>query len=103
MHEESLPTLFIVSDGRGETCNHVLKAALVQFEDQEFELALRPNIRTAEQVEEIVEEPKAEEPKAEEAKEEKTEVSVPSKFKSLVEEVEKMSVQLLAWWDSMPI
>jgi regulator of PEP synthase PpsR (kinase-PPPase family) len=56
MHKDTLPTLFIVSDGRGETCHHVLQAALVQFEDQDFDLALRPNIRTAEQVEEVVEE-----------------------------------------------
>ncbi len=56
MHGNSQPTLFIVSDGRGETCRQVLQAALVQFEDQGFDLVLRPNVRTAKQVEKLVEE-----------------------------------------------
>ena len=56
MHENSLPTLFIISDGRGETCHQVLHAALVQFEGQDFDLVLRSNVRTAEQVEKVVKE-----------------------------------------------
>jgi len=58
MHEDSLPTLFIVSDGRGETCHHLLHAALVQFEDQDFDLVRRPYVRTADQVEKLVAEAK---------------------------------------------
>jgi regulator of PEP synthase PpsR (kinase-PPPase family) len=56
VHENSQPTLFVVSDGRGDTCQNVLRAALVQFEHQEFDLILRPNVRTAEQVAKLVEE-----------------------------------------------
>jgi len=56
VHENSLPTLFIVSDGRGETCHQVLHAALVQFEGQDFDLVRRSNVRTAEQIEKVVEE-----------------------------------------------
>jgi len=54
--EKPLPTLFIVSDGRGETCHQVLHAALVQFEGQDFDLVKRANVRTAEQVAELVNE-----------------------------------------------
>ena len=46
--------------------------------------------------EEKVEETKVEETKSEETKEETKEVEVPAKFKSLVEEIEKMSVLDLA-------
>jgi len=56
MNRNSLPTLFIVSDGRGETCQNILHAALVQFEDQDFDMVRRPNVRSAEQVEKLVEE-----------------------------------------------
>ena len=56
MHKNTLPVLFIVSDGRGDTCQQVLQAALVQFEGQEFDLVLRSGVRTAEQVEKVVEE-----------------------------------------------
>lgn len=52
--KETLPKLFVVSDGRGETCQHVLRAALVQFEGREFDLVVRPYVRTAEQVVDIV-------------------------------------------------
>jgi regulator of PEP synthase PpsR (kinase-PPPase family) len=56
VHYNSLPTLFIVSDGRGETCHQVLHAALVQFEGQDFDLVRRANVRTAEQAEKVVKE-----------------------------------------------
>jgi len=56
VHENPLPTLFIVSDGRGETCHQVLHAALVQFEGQDFDLVRRSNVRTTEQVEKVVKE-----------------------------------------------
>lgn len=54
--QESLPKLFVVSDGRGDTCQHVLQAALVQFKGREFELVVRPYVRTTEQVAKIVSE-----------------------------------------------
>jgi len=56
MASGDLPVVFVVSDGRGETCSQVLRAALVQFEGQEFEMVVRPNVRTAGQVREIVRE-----------------------------------------------
>jgi regulator of PEP synthase PpsR (kinase-PPPase family) len=51
-----MPALFVVSDGRGETCGQLLKAALLQFEGQRFELLVRPEIRSAAQVAEVVRE-----------------------------------------------
>jgi regulator of PEP synthase PpsR (kinase-PPPase family) len=54
--DPKLPVLFVVSDGRGETCSQVLQAALVQFEGQDFELVVRSDIRAADQVAAVVEE-----------------------------------------------
>ena len=56
MGETKMPVLFVVSDGRGETCGQVLKAALLQFEGQDFELIVRPDIRTPEQITEVIRE-----------------------------------------------
>ena len=56
MPNKLLPTLFIVSDGRGETCHQVLRAALVQFEGQKFEMVIRSDVRTTRQVAEVVNE-----------------------------------------------
>ena len=49
------PTLFVVSDGRGETGAAVLKAALLQFEGQRFTLVRESNVRTRERIDAIVE------------------------------------------------
>jgi regulator of PEP synthase PpsR (kinase-PPPase family) len=49
------PTLFIVSDGRGQTCAAVLRAALVQFEGQPHRVVREANVRSAARVEAIVE------------------------------------------------
>ena len=48
------PQIYVVSDGRGETCSQVLKASLVQFEDQRYRTVRRAEIRTVKQVEQIV-------------------------------------------------
>ena len=56
MDEEKIPILMVVSDGRGETCRQVVEAALVQFEGQDIELAVRSEIRTPEQVSAVVHE-----------------------------------------------
>jgi regulator of PEP synthase PpsR (kinase-PPPase family) len=56
MNAERLPVVFVVSDGRGETCSQVLHAALVQFEGQEFDMVVRPEVRTAARVEEVLRE-----------------------------------------------
>jgi len=52
---ESLPTLFVVSDSRGQTGAAVMKAALVQFEGQRYDIVRESNVRTRERVEAIVE------------------------------------------------
>lgn len=49
-----LQHVFIVSDGTGQTAKQALKAALVQFETVEVETHLRPDVRTEQQVLEIV-------------------------------------------------
>lgn len=51
-----LQHVFIVSDGTGQTANQALKAALVQFETVEVETHLRSDVRTEQQVLEIVSE-----------------------------------------------
>lgn len=49
------PTLFVVSDGRGQTGAAVMKAALVQFEGQRYTIVREANVRTRAHVETIVE------------------------------------------------
>lgn len=56
MEEASIRTLYVVSDGRGETCSQVVNAALVQFEGQPYNVIRRANIRAAAEVREIVQE-----------------------------------------------
>lgn len=51
---ERLPTIFVVSDGRGETCAAVQKAAQVQFQGQRHVIERIAGVRTREQVEAIV-------------------------------------------------
>lgn len=54
MNASGLPTIFVVSDGRGDTCHQLVKAALVQFQEQTFDLLRFPGVLTAEQVDEVV-------------------------------------------------
>jgi len=54
MPAEHLPTLYVVSDGRGQTSASVLQAALVQFQGQRYAIVREANVRTVEQVEAIV-------------------------------------------------
>jgi hypothetical protein len=49
------PTVFVVSDGRGDTCAQVVRAALVQFEGQPYRLEQVANVRTARRVERVIE------------------------------------------------
>lgn len=51
-------TIFIVSDGTGETASTIVKAALVQYPDRDISLVRCKNIRSEEQIESIVEEVK---------------------------------------------
>ena len=52
------PTIFIVSDGRGDTAAQVLKAAAVQFEGRRYRTVRRAGVSTPEDVAGIVEEAK---------------------------------------------
>jgi regulator of PEP synthase PpsR (kinase-PPPase family) len=54
MSNERPPTLFVVSDSRGQTGAAVMKAALVQFENQRYAIVRESNVRTRERVEAIV-------------------------------------------------
>lgn len=49
-----LPVIYVVSDGRGETCTQWLRAALVQFAGEEFSLINWSEVRMPRQVIEIV-------------------------------------------------
>jgi len=48
------PTLYIVSDGRGDTGAAVLEAALVQFQGEAHHIRREANVRTKERVAEII-------------------------------------------------
>jgi regulator of PEP synthase PpsR (kinase-PPPase family) len=48
--------VFVVSDGTGETAERVLKAALAQFEGAAVKVERRPEVRTEEQVRQVVHE-----------------------------------------------
>jgi regulator of PEP synthase PpsR (kinase-PPPase family) len=48
------PTIYVVSDGRGDTCNQLVRAALVQFQNQSYRLVRKSEVRTPGAVEAIV-------------------------------------------------
>lgn len=48
------PHVFVVSDGRGDTCAGVLNAALVQFQGQRHAVRRVAEVRTSQQIEAIV-------------------------------------------------
>lgn len=54
--DASEQTIFIVSDGRGGTANALVRAALVQFPGQSFQLVVRSDVRTPDEVKHIVDE-----------------------------------------------
>ena len=47
-------TIYVVSDGRGDTCNQLVRAALVQFQGQRHKLVRRAEVRSPQRVEEIL-------------------------------------------------
>jgi regulator of PEP synthase PpsR (kinase-PPPase family) len=55
MHDAAPPSIYVVSDGRGQTCANVLQAALVQFEGHQLTIAHEPDVRTVEHVRAIIE------------------------------------------------
>jgi regulator of PEP synthase PpsR (kinase-PPPase family) len=58
MARQRIPTIFIVSDGRGDTAAQVLKAAAVQFEGRRYRTVRRAGVSTADEVSGIVEDAK---------------------------------------------
>ncbi len=50
----SMPTIFVVSDATGGTAERVVRAALVQFSEADVQIERRPEVRTAEQVKQVV-------------------------------------------------
>ena len=59
MEERARPVVFVVSDGRGDTCDQLLRAALVQFADADVETVRRAEVRDPAQVAAVVEEAEA--------------------------------------------
>jgi regulator of PEP synthase PpsR (kinase-PPPase family) len=53
MPKRKLPTIFVVSDGRGETATQLVTAAALQFE-QRYRIVRESEVRTPERVEKIV-------------------------------------------------
>ncbi len=51
-----LQHVFVVSDGTGRTAKQALKAALVQFESTKVQTHIRPDVRSEQQVKEIISE-----------------------------------------------
>ena len=49
-------SVYIISDGTGETAATMIRAALVQYSDKEIELVRFKNIRADAQIEPIIEE-----------------------------------------------
>ncbi len=54
MPRTSPPTIYVISDGRGDTCAQLLNAAIVQFEGQRYTVVRRRQVRTVRRVEAIV-------------------------------------------------
>jgi len=46
--------IFVISDGRGKTAEQALMAALTQFPNARVDIIIRPEIRTEQQIEEII-------------------------------------------------
>lgn len=56
MSEDISRTIFIISDGTGETASTMVRAALVQFSDREVNIVRCKNVRTEEQVDSLIDE-----------------------------------------------
>lgn len=55
MTDSRLPTVFVVSDGHGDTAHQVVTAAALQFDDPKYRLVVERNVLTAEEVVRVVE------------------------------------------------
>lgn len=56
MHPQMPHTIFILSDGTGETAATMVRAALVQYTDQEINIARHKNLRSEEQIVRVIDE-----------------------------------------------
>ena len=54
MAEQAGPVIFVVSDGSGETCDHLVQAALAQFEGRDVEIVRRGDVLSRELVDEVL-------------------------------------------------
>jgi regulator of PEP synthase PpsR (kinase-PPPase family) len=55
MSEKQKGTLYIISDGTGETASTMIRAALVQYQDREINLVRCKNVRTESQIDSVIE------------------------------------------------
>ena len=55
MARPRIPTVFIVSDSRGDTARQLVRAAAVQFEDVRYRTVLKANVRTLKRVRSVTE------------------------------------------------
>ncbi len=55
MNGTGLYTIFLISDGTGETAATMIRAALVQYSDQDINIVRCKNVRTAEQIDSLIE------------------------------------------------
>ncbi len=55
MNADAHATIFILSDGTGETASTMIRAALVQYSDQELNIVRHKNVRTEEQIDALIE------------------------------------------------
>ena len=55
MSELEQATIFILSDGTGETASTMIRAALVQYSDLEINIVRCKNVRTEEQIDSLME------------------------------------------------
>lgn len=55
MNADAQATIFILSDGTGETASTMIRAALVQYSDQELNIVRHKNVRTEEQIDALIE------------------------------------------------
>src|SRR3974390_405964 len=53
MNNQSL-TIYILSDGTGETASTMVRAALVQYADRDIQIVRCKNVRTEEQIESLM-------------------------------------------------
>lgn len=54
MTQDSQSTIFIISDGTGETASTMIRAALVQYADEDINIVRCKNVRTEEQIESLI-------------------------------------------------